>query len=277
MNEQLKVTLENIIPLTEARDHFSQIVTEVQKDKLYVLTKGGKPAVAIVDVKYLEHITGGELNTKHIQNEIDKDPEKVGLPSMVEHSAPKTTNQNQGAVSPQKTINPPSEQPKSSSSVKPIEQSAPPIQKSIEQKPPVPNLTPPKPAGFAAPQKPKSTPQVEDKPLKPIESKPVPPPSVKPLATPPQNQSPSPSPDLNPSSPMKPAGPEPVKEEQKQVEATQDDSKSQGDDQIDVQFYSDDVDGVFKRDKTKKDPGDKVPPAQYAGESQEEVDDMSID
>ena len=275
MNEQLKVTLENIIPLTEARDHFSQIVTEVQKDKLYVLTKGGKPAVAIVDVKYLEHITGGELNTKHIQNEIKKDPEKVGLPSMVEHSAPKTTNQNQGAVSPQKTINPPPGEPKSSPSVKPVEQSAPPI-----QKPPEPQSIPapsPKPAGFAVPQEPKSTPPVEDKPPKPIESKPVSPPPVKPLSTPPQNQSPSLSPDLNLSSPLKPAGHEPVKEEQKQVEATQDDSKSQGDDQIDVQFYSDDVDGVFKRDKTKKAPGDKVPPAQYAGESQEEVDDMSID
>lgn len=32
MNE-LKVSLENIIPLTYARDHFSQIVAEVQKDK----------------------------------------------------------------------------------------------------------------------------------------------------------------------------------------------------------------------------------------------------
>ncbi|KKQ72439.1 MAG: hypothetical protein US94_C0043G0004 [Berkelbacteria bacterium GW2011_GWB1_38_5] len=45
MYDPLKVSLENIIPLTEARDHFSQIVAEVQKDKLYVLTKGGKPAV----------------------------------------------------------------------------------------------------------------------------------------------------------------------------------------------------------------------------------------
>lgn len=90
MENPLKVSLENIIPLTEARDHFSQIVTEVQKDKLYVLTKGGKPAVAIVDVKYLEHITGGEAKVEEVKQEIQKAPEKVGLPPMVEHNVTKT-------------------------------------------------------------------------------------------------------------------------------------------------------------------------------------------
>lgn len=81
----LRVSLDNIIPLTEARDHFSQIVSEVQKDKLYVLTKGGKPAVAIIDVKYLEQLTGGEIKEEHVVEEIKKDPEKVGLPEMIEH------------------------------------------------------------------------------------------------------------------------------------------------------------------------------------------------
>ena len=85
--EELKVSLENIIPLTYARDHFSQIVSEVQRDKLYVLTKGGIPAVAIIDVKYLETITGGGIKKQQIQDEIKKDPEKVGLPPMVEHSS----------------------------------------------------------------------------------------------------------------------------------------------------------------------------------------------
>lgn len=90
MPNPLKVSLENIIPLTEARDHFSQIVAEVQKDKLYVLTKGGKPAVAIIDVKYLEAITGGEVKPAQIHEEIKKAPEKVGLPPMIEHNAPPT-------------------------------------------------------------------------------------------------------------------------------------------------------------------------------------------
>ncbi len=90
MNE-LRVSLENIIPLTFARDHFSQIVSEVQSDKLFVLTKGGKPAVAIIDVKYLEQITGGQIQPKDIKEEIKKAPEKVGLPPMVTHPAPEPT------------------------------------------------------------------------------------------------------------------------------------------------------------------------------------------
>jgi len=83
----LKVNLENIIPLTYARDHFSTIITEVQRDKLYILTKGGKPAVAIIDVRYLEQLTGGEIKKETIKEEISKNPEQVGLPKMVEHDS----------------------------------------------------------------------------------------------------------------------------------------------------------------------------------------------
>lgn len=133
MENPLKVNLENIIPLTEARDHFSQIVNEVQKDKLYVLTKGGKPAVAIIDVKYLEMITGGEIQKEHIVNEIKKDPGKVGLPEMLEHKTVPTPAPNL----------------------------------------PTTPTTPPKPAGFAAPQPkpPESTPTPQSE--KPMDLKPV--------------------------------------------------------------------------------------------------------
>lgn len=104
MNNPLRVSLENIIPLTEARDHFSQIVNEVQKDKLYVLTKGGKPAVAIIDVKYLETISGGEIREDNIENEIQKDPGKVGRPEMIKHEVnmPKPL-----ATPPQDSLTPP--------------------------------------------------------------------------------------------------------------------------------------------------------------------------
>jgi len=97
----LKVSLENIIPLTEARDHFSQIVAEVQRDKLYVLTKGGKPAVAIIDVKYLETISGGRINESHVEREIQKAPEKVGRPKMIEHPIIKPTDA--PAIKPQES------------------------------------------------------------------------------------------------------------------------------------------------------------------------------
>lgn len=135
MNE-LKVSLENIIPLTEARDHFSQIVTEVQQDKLYVLTKGGKPAVAIIDVKYLEQLTGGEISKKNIVQEIKKAPEKVGLAPMIEH--PVTPQASHPAPLP--TVAPPPTPP-----VSPV---SPP---SLTPPAPRPPVNPPKPASPTPP------------------------------------------------------------------------------------------------------------------------------
>lgn len=161
MNE-LKVSLENIIPLTEARDHFSQIVTEVQKDKLYVLTKGGKPAVAIIDVKYLEHLTGGEVSRQNIVQEIKKAPEKVGLPQMVEHQVtpPKAESPISPSSTPPHPITPPPNKPwtppapkppvsppSSVSSMSPQNAPKPPTPTPSSSTPPTP---PPPPTSFAS-------------------------------------------------------------------------------------------------------------------------------
>jgi len=164
MDNPLKVSLENIIPLTEARDHFSQIVAEVQQDKLYVLTKGGKPAVAIIDVKYLEALTGGEIREEHIEKEIAKAPQKVGLPPMVEHKP---------AISSQRpaTITPPAPKPT----------------------PPLPKLEPTTPAP--------PPPRPETPPAKPI---PPPPPTPAPTLPKPAETKPVPSPaPQNPSATLK--------------------------------------------------------------------------
>lgn len=218
MENPLKVSLENIIPLTEARDHFSQIVNEVQKDKLYVLTKGGKPAVAIVDVKYLEHITGGEAKVESVEAEIKKAPEKVGLPPMIEH--PKTI-----PTPPPTPITPPT------------------------PKPPIP-----KPAGFAAPQP--RPPVQKDEPHPPVQNLEI---SNKPS----NNTSPSPPPPSNPT-PLKtpPTTPAPAPQEEK----------------IDVQFSQEPPPEDKNKDKSRfESPDDKPAPGQYAGNSQEEPEDMSID
>lgn len=186
MPNQLKVSLENIIPLTEARDHFSQIVAEVQKDKLYVLTKGGKPAVAIIDVKYLETISGGHVNTNIVREEIKKDPTKVGLAKMVTHSTPKMPDQ-----FPSKPISPPPPPPPPRTS------------------PPPP---PPKPADDAieviSPTA--QIDEVEKNPVfKPEENKPVAPanpPTISTTITPP-----NPVPPPPPAAPMAPPPPTPIK------------------------------------------------------------------
>jgi prevent-host-death family protein len=48
--------------VTDARNNFNKIVEEVEKDPQgrYLLTKGGNPSVVVVNVDYLEKLTGGE-------------------------------------------------------------------------------------------------------------------------------------------------------------------------------------------------------------------------
>ena len=46
----INVPIDRIVPLTDARDNFSRIVADIesQKDGMYVLTKGGKPSIALI-------------------------------------------------------------------------------------------------------------------------------------------------------------------------------------------------------------------------------------
>lgn len=52
----LKVSIDHIIPLTEARARLSELVEKTTGDQFWVLTKGGKPRVAVVDVNYLDQL-----------------------------------------------------------------------------------------------------------------------------------------------------------------------------------------------------------------------------
>lgn len=55
----LEVKVENIIPVTEARDKFNQLIDGVEgSDDLYVMTKNGKPSAILVGVHHLEKLTG---------------------------------------------------------------------------------------------------------------------------------------------------------------------------------------------------------------------------
>lgn len=44
------VTPQQIISLTEARSNLSKLVKETERDKLFFLTKGGKPKVVLVGI-----------------------------------------------------------------------------------------------------------------------------------------------------------------------------------------------------------------------------------
>jgi len=52
----LKVAVDHILSLTEARSRLSELVERTEAEQFWVLTKGGKPRVAIVDVDYLNQL-----------------------------------------------------------------------------------------------------------------------------------------------------------------------------------------------------------------------------
>jgi len=52
----LKVALDRVVPLTEARARMSEIVEQTTGDQFWVLTRHGSPRVAVVDVEYLDQL-----------------------------------------------------------------------------------------------------------------------------------------------------------------------------------------------------------------------------
>ena len=73
----LEVEIDNILPVTEARDSFNKIVDEVEgTDQMYVLTKNGKPAAVVVGVNHLEKLTGKSPDqlTSAVEKKADETP-----------------------------------------------------------------------------------------------------------------------------------------------------------------------------------------------------------
>jgi prevent-host-death family protein len=52
----MKVAIDRIVSVTEARSRLSELVDEATAGEFWVLTKGGKPRVALVDVAYLDKL-----------------------------------------------------------------------------------------------------------------------------------------------------------------------------------------------------------------------------
>ena len=294
MNNDLKVSLENIIPLTYARDHFSSIVAEVQRDKLYILTKGGKPAIALIDVRYLEQITAGVFNKAKIEKDIEKIPEQVGKPKMLEHEQEIKDEKleiKDAKTEPTKPFDKPQGKPAGFAAPRPTSGQAP--QPKIEPKPQSkadrPLADTPPPAGFAAPQPKAPAPISPPKPLDSAQGKPAP---ISPL---PQKEefdlnkylpkdnppdlskktipiSEKPAPNLPP--PSGPAANKPLAFPTNEIKKPENATPT-----IDVNFNQDAI--TDKQEKVSDNkglsPDDKVQPAQYAGENPEEPEEMAID
>ncbi len=52
----LRVAVNRIVSVTEARSRLSELVEDATADEFWVLTKGGKPRVALVDIAYLDDL-----------------------------------------------------------------------------------------------------------------------------------------------------------------------------------------------------------------------------
>jgi len=52
----VKVDLDRMVPLTEARSRLSEIVDKTAGDQFWVLTRRGRPTVAMVDIEYLDQL-----------------------------------------------------------------------------------------------------------------------------------------------------------------------------------------------------------------------------
>lgn len=52
----MNVTVNSIVPVTEARARLGDLTEEVSGNKYIILTKGGEPKAAIVDVDYLANL-----------------------------------------------------------------------------------------------------------------------------------------------------------------------------------------------------------------------------
>ncbi len=66
----------NIVPITRARNSLGVLARKVQGDQYIVLTKGGSPQAALVDVSYLKHL---EEEVKKIYGKTFIDPKLLPL------------------------------------------------------------------------------------------------------------------------------------------------------------------------------------------------------
>lgn len=75
----LKVEIDKILPVTEARANIARLVDEVCQGNVYVLTRGGKPAVMVVPIDYLEKQNTGQTpeKTNKLPAEKEKTPQAI--------------------------------------------------------------------------------------------------------------------------------------------------------------------------------------------------------
>lgn len=119
---KLEFSLDKIMSVTDARNNFNKIVEGIEKDPegKFLLTKGGKPSVAMVNSNFLEKLMGAS-NVKIEGKEQSSQPQPESIPS--ENTPPLKLAQDSPAQ-PAPTVSPTPLQPqaeKENLPIKPIE------------------------------------------------------------------------------------------------------------------------------------------------------------
>ena len=61
----LKVPIDKILPVTEARSNISKLVDDVEKGNIYVLTRGGRPSCVLAPIDYIKKLEGDDSANKN--------------------------------------------------------------------------------------------------------------------------------------------------------------------------------------------------------------------
>ena len=197
----LQVDIEKIVPVTEARDKFNQLIDAVEgTNELYVFTKNGKPSAVLVGVNHLEKLTGESHD--EVMKKVDTAQSSVGLNP--EASTPAYTEPvAEPKIEPEETSLPPTEEPT------PV-----PTEEPANEPTTAPNYEPTTPS-FDTPTAPAPDEPTTDEPVSPVippadeaefssSNEPTPPPANQPASDPFATPAP-PTEETPPAQPVPPA------------------------------------------------------------------------
>lgn len=91
----LKVNIDKIIPVTDARAKIASVVDDVMRGNTYVLTRGGKPVAIVAPIQTAEKVISNKViidSDDKNQSETLKSPEVI--PAQTEKTAIKPTADN---------------------------------------------------------------------------------------------------------------------------------------------------------------------------------------
>lgn len=79
----IKTPINHIVSITEARSRLGELVDDAIDEQFWVLTKGGKPKAALVDIDYLDYLVSLKAQINHPTMPLVLEPEKDPLLGLI--------------------------------------------------------------------------------------------------------------------------------------------------------------------------------------------------